>query len=113
MGNKKLNERNCDCTFNDLCYRSSFRDERVRRGQLERSRPNNKCSSRIGEAARYHDENPNVNRKSQKNREPARSRLCSETNYLFLGNYVNKGKFSLDTITLLFAYKVKYPDKLF
>jgi serine/threonine-protein phosphatase PP1 catalytic subunit len=36
-----------------------------------------------------------------------------DTSYLFLGNYVNKGKFSLDTITLLFAYKVKYPDKLF
>jgi hypothetical protein len=36
-----------------------------------------------------------------------------EANYLFLGDYVDRGKQSLETICLLLAYKIQYPDNFF
>jgi len=36
-----------------------------------------------------------------------------EANYLFLGDYVDRGQHSLETICLLLAYKIKYPENFF
>ncbi|EIE88121.1 hypothetical protein G6F46_010469 [Rhizopus delemar] len=36
-----------------------------------------------------------------------------DANYLFMGDYVDRGKQSLETICLLLAYKIKYPENFF
>ena len=36
-----------------------------------------------------------------------------ESNYLFLGDYVDRGKQNLESICLLLCYKVKYPENFF
>jgi len=39
--------------------------------------------------------------------------LPPSANYLFLGDYVDRGKQSLETICLLLAYKIKFPENFF
>jgi len=36
-----------------------------------------------------------------------------ESNYLFLGDYVDRGPNGLETICLLLAYKIRYPENFF
>lgn len=36
-----------------------------------------------------------------------------ESSYLFLGDYVDRGRQGLETICLLFALKIKHPEKVF
>ncbi|EKX49362.1 hypothetical protein GUITHDRAFT_67966 [Guillardia theta CCMP2712] len=36
-----------------------------------------------------------------------------ESNYLFLGDYVDRGKQSLETICLLLSFKIKFPENFF
>jgi serine/threonine-protein phosphatase PP1 catalytic subunit len=41
------------------------------------------------------------------------SGLPPHSNYLFLGDYVDRGKQSLETILLLLCFKIKYPENFF
>lgn len=37
---------------------------------------------------------------------------CPETNYLFMGDFVDRGFYSVETFLLLLALKVRYPDRV-
>ena len=37
---------------------------------------------------------------------------CPEANYLFMGDFVDRGFYSVETFLLLLALKVRYPERI-
>ena len=38
---------------------------------------------------------------------------CPDTNYLFMGDYVDRGYYSVETVSLLLCLKTRFPERIF
>lgn len=76
-----------------------------RRKQLENSKNN-------AEDAADDDDTTNSSRSDRSGNAPSVDDVRLNRNFIFLGDYVDRGYFSLETLTLLLCLKAKYPDRV-
>lgn len=71
-----------------------------------------KLRKKIGQSPEEDGEEGDTEVAEEKNEESRISDSSPSGNFIFLGDYVDRGYFSLETLTLLLCLKAKYPDRI-